>query len=90
MGQTDEGESVAMTYAVAEITTPLDSVSQICDAGNKVVFTREGGWIEGPDEKKTCFERDGDTYRRITWVKNSRCEDPEELPPFVRQRPNLS
>ena len=42
LGLTDQGKGVNMKYAVADVTVPLDSVSQICDAGNTVVFTSKG------------------------------------------------
>ena len=35
---TDKGQSVEMTYSVAEVVKPLNAVSQICDRGNGVWF----------------------------------------------------
>ena len=42
LGYTDTGKGINMKYAVANVTVPLDSVSQLCDAGNTVVFTAKG------------------------------------------------
>ena len=39
-GYSDSGAALAMRYAVADIAAPLDSVSQICDAGGIVLFTK--------------------------------------------------
>ena len=38
---TEEGCPVGMTYQVAEVTKPLNSVSKMCDAGNVVTFTAQ-------------------------------------------------
>ena len=43
LGVTQTGRGINMKYAVADVTVPLDSVSQLCDAGNTVVFTAKGG-----------------------------------------------
>ena len=43
---TDEGSPVGMTYQVADVINPLNSVSEMCDAKNLVSFTAEGGTIK--------------------------------------------
>ena len=43
--RSEEGCLVDMTYQVAEFTKPLNSVSTLCDAGNVVTFTAQGGII---------------------------------------------
>ena len=68
-GTTPEGPKVNMKYAVADIAVPLESVSQICDGGATVTFTREGGHIDGP-AGRIHFQRRGDTYLRTTWVRS--------------------
>ena len=35
-----------MTYQVADVTKPLNSVTKMCDSGNVVTFTAEGGTIK--------------------------------------------
>ena len=68
LGYTDTGRGIDMRYAVADVTVPLDSVSQLCDAGNTVVFTAKG-WIIGQAGDKIDFVRHRDTYLRRTWVR---------------------
>ena len=68
-GISAENSAIAMRYSVADISVPLDSVSQICDSGAKVTFHRTGGYIEGVDGKRSHFIRDGDTYVRQVWIK---------------------
>ena len=63
------GRGFAMTYAVANIAAALDSVSQICDAGSRVIFERDGGRIETPGGRSVPLERIGNTYFRAMWVK---------------------
>ena len=46
-GFTDEGTELSMLYNVADVSTPLDAVSAMCDKGNIVIFTSDGGWICG-------------------------------------------
>ena len=67
-GLADDGTELSLMYNVAEVSTALDSVSQICDKGNIVVFTQQGGYICGP-KCKLEFVRRNDTYVRTTWVK---------------------
>ena len=75
-----------MKYAVADIAVPLDSVSQICDTGAKVVFEQDGGYIESKSGKRIMFERVGDTYCRTTWVPKK----PElKETGFTRQGPQV-
>ena len=70
-GLTNSGQRFNMKYAVADIAVALDSVSQICDGGGTVTFTRTGGWIERPGGSRTHFVRDGDTYLREVWIPAS-------------------
>ena len=67
-GYTDSGQVMSLRYNVADVSTPLDAVSSICDKGNIVIFTALGGFICGKHGRMT-FERKGDTYVRKTWVK---------------------
>ena len=76
-GQGPQGELLAMRYAVADVAMALDSVSQICDTGAQVLFTKWGGHILGP-AGKVDFTRVGDTYVRSTWVKRPRKKAPPQ------------
>ena len=66
------GTAVGMRYSVADVTNALDSVSQICDTGATVTFTRTGGYIRRPSGEKTEFRRVDDTYVRDVWIPVSR------------------
>ena len=52
LGYTNDGRGIDMKYAVADVTVPLDSVSQLCDAWNTVVFKAKG-YILGTAGKST-------------------------------------
>ena len=43
VGNDAEGNHLSMKYQVADVTVALDSVSQICDTGAKVVFEKHAG-----------------------------------------------
>ena len=90
-GKNCNGQSFSMNYAVADITLPLDSVSQICDTGARVVFEKAGGYIENPDGSKSTFCRNGDTYSRQVWVHRDPHRDPDARgKPFGRQGRQIS
>ena len=46
-GFSEDGAELSMLYNVADVSTPLDAVSALCDKGNVVIFTSDGGWICG-------------------------------------------
>ena len=77
---------MAMRYAVADVTVALDSVSQMCDAGAIIVFTKGGGYIL-KDGKRHDFVRKGDTYIRRTWLKKNRDNEDVEMTPVGFSRP---
>ena len=67
---TAEGNPAAATFQVAEVTRPLCSVTRICDRGNKVVFTSEGGYIENTvSGVKTGFSRRNNVYVMEMYVE---------------------
>ena len=74
-GVTDNGTELSLAYNVAEVSSPLDSVSQICDKGNIVIFTQAGGFICGP-HGKLAFKRKNDTYVRNTWIRKNPRDKP--------------
>ena len=83
-GMTNEGAERAMKYAVVPVRVALDSVSQICDSGATVIFTKTGGRIVDPSGTETAFVRDKDTYIREMWVPCS--PGNHDLSTFRRQR----
>ena len=42
---TESGDAYNATYQIAAVTTPLNSISKICDRGNTVIFGSNGGVI---------------------------------------------
>ena len=82
-GADQNGELLAMRYAVADVAMPLDSVSQICDTWAHILFTRWGGLILGP-AGRVDFKRVGDTYVRITWVRR-----PKKKIPTPKSKPEV-
>ena len=83
-GINHDGRRMQMNYVVAPVRMPLDSVSQICDTGATVVFTKTGGRIVDASGAVTTFSREKDAYIREMWVPR----DPARpgTPPFTRQR----
>ena len=84
-GRNPDGRKVRTTYAVADTSVALDSVSQICDNGSTVLFTKTGGLITGPSGEKTTVKRVGDTYLREIWV-----DRPAQEPASGFRRPTRS
>ena len=39
------GQPVRKNYQVAEVTRPLDSITALCDEGNRVIFGSGGGFV---------------------------------------------
>ena len=70
-GVDDRGTPLELKYAVADVTTALDSVAKICDAGNRVIFDKWGGYIAG-GKGRVDFKRVDDSYVRTTWVRRPR------------------
>ena len=81
-GKNEQGQLVDMTYAVANVSSALDSVSQICDTGAEVLFTKRGGEIKRPNGTTILFQRDGNNYVRKVWV--------DKAAPFHRQKTRSS
>ena len=86
-GQDEHGTTLSMKYAVADITVALDSVSQICDSGAKVVFEKHGGYVLTPAGTQIPFGRKDDTYFRTVWVVD---ENLAKTSDFPGQRPTSS
>jgi len=70
---TDAGKGGVAKYQVAEVSRPLNAVSEICDAGGKdgqtVVFTKYGGYIvNNTTGTYTDFAREDGVYTLEFWV----------------------
>ena len=62
--RTKEGHKCMLRMQVTDVQKPLMSVSRICDAGHRVVFTRDGGYVEHEESgQKTEFARVANVYR---------------------------
>ena len=72
--ETDDGMSTQIRYQSAEVSRPLNAVSEICDAGGAdgqyVVFSKHGGMIMNLETgRRTPFERVEGIYELGIWVK---------------------
>ena len=71
---TDDGRDGRVRYQIAEVTRPLNSVSEICDAGGElgqqVTFGRHGGSILNLETGMvTNFKREDGIYILDMWVR---------------------
>ena len=83
--QTADGRDTCISYQLADVSKPLNSVSEICDSGGPdgqlVLFSKWGGTILNLDNwKKTPFERKGGIYTMGMWVR-----PPNDASVFTRQ-----
>ena len=68
-GMTDDWKGLTMEAEVADVKKPLGSVHRICAAGNTVVFTEQGGYVQNnATNKKTEILHDGRGYYVNLWV----------------------
>ena len=65
--RTKERHKCVMKMQVTDVQKPLMSVSRICDAGHRVVFLRDGGYIE---HEKT---RQRTEFARVDKCVSSEC-----------------
>ena len=71
---TQDWREANVKYQIADVTRPLNAVSEICDAGGAggqyVIFGKHGGWIVNPEQNtQTEFQREGGVYTMTVWVK---------------------
>ena len=67
---TVEGHKALATYQLADVTRPLCSISKVCDRGNTVTFTAEGGFITSQSGEKTQFRRQNNVYVLDMYMRN--------------------
>ena len=86
---TDDGRRRRMTFQVSAVHKILASVAGICDNGNTVVFTSQGGIIKNiKTGRETRFRRQGSVYVMDIWVLNPNyrdANDETEILGFTRQ-----
>ena len=74
--ESEEDSKGGINIQVTDVTKVLASVGKICEAGNRVVFEPEGGYIERiSDGNRTKFKKKGAVYVLETWVKARSQED---------------
>ena len=72
--ETMDGRSGMARYQSADVTRPLNSITEICDAGGEdgqyVIFSKYGGAVINLDHgRQTPFDREDDIYCMDLWVK---------------------
>ena len=66
---TNEGKEGMTRVQIGDVNRPLMSVSQMCDQGNYVLFTSEGGSVLNLyDGQWTDFERISNVYSMDWWL----------------------
>ena len=80
--RTEEGVDANVTFQMADVTRPLNSVGKVCDTGKRVIFGKRGGVIwDLATNQLTKFDREADgVYELNLWVK-----DASSAPGFARQ-----
>ena len=79
--RTEEGVDTDVTFQMADVSRPLNSVGKICDTGKQVMFGKKGGVIwDVATGQLTKFHRETDgVYELNPWMK-----DGSQAPGFPR------
>ena len=65
----ENGVVTKQRWQMAAVTRPLQSVGELCDSGNRVIFGRGGGIIENIYTRETSpFIRENGTYIMEMWI----------------------
>ena len=82
--RTEEGVDTDVTFQMADVSRPLNSVGKICDTGKRVMFGKKGGVIwDVATGRLTKFHRETDgVYELNLWMK-----DGSQAPGFPRPGP---
>ena len=73
---TNEGTKSSIKWQNADVTKPLLSVSHICDSGNEVTFSKEGGRITSLRTGRVIpFLRERGVYVPDMWVEAESSSD---------------
>ena len=66
----DNKKETVVKYQIADVSRALNSVAEICDAGNQVIFGKNGGTIVNQmTGQSTHFGRENNIYCLDFWVK---------------------
>ena len=75
----EDGRESKVKYNIADVSRPLNSISEICDGGNQVIFGKGGGIIYNIESgNETYFKREGGIYVMDFYVS------PKGSPSFQR------
>ena len=67
---TEDGAEGNIRYQIADVSRPLNAISDICDAGNRVIFGKNGGMILNVEKgSETYFSREDGIYILNYWIK---------------------
>ena len=81
---TDDWQTTELGFQIAEVSRPLLSVGTICDKGNIVIFTDQGGVIYNLGTERTV-KRNGGLYEMGFWLPTEMVNGPELATGFTRQ-----
>ena len=80
--RTEEGLDANVTFQMADVTRPLNSVGKVCDTGKRVIFGKRGGVIwHLATNQLTKFGREPDGVYEL----NLLVKDASSAPGFARQ-----
>jgi hypothetical protein len=93
--ENDDGRKGGIVMQITDVTKPLASVGKVANAGNRIVFEPDGGYIEHiKSGNRTRLKKQGTVYTLDVWVKARNSEDelldleegsPQKESPFSRQ-----
>ena len=75
IGVSTEGIQKELKAQVCEINKGLLSVSRVVDAGNKVVFSPKGSYIEDEQGKRMMMEQRRGIYMLKLWTRSGNSRD---------------
>jgi hypothetical protein len=70
--RTDEGAGMNVTFQMADVSRPLNSVGKVCDNNKRVIFGKRGGVIWDMETNElTKFGREPDgVYELNLWIRD--------------------
>ena len=75
-GISNEGVPMGMTMQVTDVQKVLAAVSQMCDAGNRVIFDNDGSYILNKKTgQRTAMRRERGVYKFDMWIEKKSNEE---------------
>ena len=78
---TELGLERQLTASVTDVVQPLLSVAQVVRSGSRIIFDKNGSYIEDDNKERIPLESRGGMYTLKMWVPR----DQSDLPLFQRQ-----